>query len=124
MGAITRDLLSYAIGRNVSEEITLITQEPVANGDGSYNPQPVESQAFARVVALVQSEITRLAMAGITLQQGVSIAIVGELVKIPDRIIRADGTLLKIVQYTVEENATVMIADVPGLGSDGGTYSP
>ena len=123
MGAITRDLLSYAIGRNVSEEITLITQEPVANGDGSYNPQPVESQAFARVVALVQSEITRLAMAGITLQQGVSIAIVGELVKIPDRIIRADGTLLKIVQYTVEENATVMIADVPGLGSDGGTYS-
>ena len=124
MGAITRDLLSYAIGRNVSEEITLITQEPVANGDGSYNPQPVESQAFARVVALVQSEITRLAMAGITLQQGVSIAIVGELAKIPDRIIRADGTLLKIVQYTVEENATVMIADVPGLGSDGGTYSP
>jgi len=124
MGAITRDLLSYAIGRNVSEEITLITQEPVANGDGSYNPQPVESQAFARVVALVQSEITRLAMAGITLQQGVSIAIVGELVKIPDRIIRADGTLLKVVQYTVEENVTVMIADVPGLGSDGGTYSP
>ena len=124
MGDITRDLLSYAIGRNVVETVTLITllaQESAAD-DGSFSFYKEEVRAKARVVALTSSEIQRLREAGITLNQGVSVALVGERQKAPDQVQRADGTLLKVVAYTIEEGASVFLCDAPPLGADGVAY--
>lgn len=124
MGDVTRDLLSYAIGRNTVETVVLVTllpQESAAD-DGSFSFYKEEIQAAARVVALTSSEIQRLREAGITLNRGFSVALVGERQKAPDQVIRADGTLLKVTAYTIEEGASVFLCDMPPLGSDGTSY--
>jgi len=122
MGAITRDLLPFTVGRNLGEVVTVVTLFPTLQDDGSADFFKSEVQTLARVVALTSNEIERLQSAGITLNQGVSIALVGELSKCPDQIIRTDGTIIKIVKFTIEEGATVMVGDVPPLGADGPIY--
>lgn len=124
MGSVTRDLLPFAVGRNLSEVVTTVTvyAEPSADDDGSYNFDKVEASVLARVVALTQNEINRLRAGGITIQDGVSVSLVGEYAKCPDQIIRADGTLMKVVDFTIEEGATILVASVPALGNDGPTY--
>lgn len=124
MGDVTRNLLPYAIGRNTVETVILVTllpQESAAD-DGSFSFYKEEIQTTARVVALTSSEIQRLREAGITLNQGFSVALVGERQKAPDQVIRADGTLLKVKAYTIEEGASVFLCDMPPLGSDGTSY--
>lgn len=123
MGAATRDLLPFAVGRARSETVTVVTlKDVVLQDDGSASFYKEELQMLARVVALTSNEIERLQAGGLTINQGVSVAIVGELAKCPESIIRADGTIVKIVKFTIEEGATVMIGDVAALGSDGPTY--
>lgn len=124
MGAGTRDLLPYTVGRNVFETVTLVTllSVPSAADDGSFSVQKINYTTSARVVALTPNEITRLAEGGITVNQGQSVALVGELVKAPDQVIRADGTLLKVIRYTIEEGASVFLCDTPPLGNDAPSY--
>lgn len=124
MGDITRDLLPYAIGRNVVEKVVLITllSQPSADDDGSFTFYKEEIEADARVVALTSSEIQRLRESGITLNRGFSVALVGERQKAPDQVQRADGTLLKVTAYTIEEGASVFLCDAPPLGADGVAY--
>lgn len=113
MSYVTRDLLSMALSRNAGELVVFITKQVTASGDGSYAVEEIETEYRARVVDLQQNEINRLALGGITVQSGVSISIPYVVEKIPDQVIRSDGTLMKIIKATVSENATVMIADVP-----------
>lgn len=118
MSYVTRDLLSFALSRTAGELVTLVTKFLTANGDGSYSRGvPEEVQSLARVVDLQPREIERLASAGITVTKGVSISIVGELDKAPDQVVRADGTILRVVSFTIAENATIMIGDVPPVGN-------
>ncbi len=119
MTYITRDLLSYAVGRNAGEQVTLVTYPTFDNnGDGSYSPNEVEtSGVFARVVDLTANEIKRLQDKGITIHDGVSISIVGELTKAPYKVRRADGTEYVIMSYTISENASIFYASLPALGS-------
>jgi len=124
MGVATRDLLPYAIGRNVTETVVLVTllaQESV-NDDGSYSFYKEQIEAEARVVGLTSSEIQRLREAGITLNQGFSVALTGELTKSPDQVQRANGLLLKVVAYTIEEGASVFLCDAAPLGNAGESY--
>lgn len=124
MGDVTRNLLPYAVGRNAVEAVVLITlyaQESAAD-DGSMSFYKEELQTNARVVALTSSEIQRLREAGITLNRGFSVALVGEKQKAPDQVQRADGTLLKVMAYTIEEGASVFLCDAPALGADGVAY--
>jgi hypothetical protein len=117
MSYITRDLLSYAVGRNAGEEVTLVTNSVfTSNGDGSYTPTTAETVPFARVVDLTPNQIKRLQDKGLTIHNGVSVSVVGELDKAPDKMIRADGTIYKIIDYTIAENASIFICDLPALG--------
>lgn len=116
MSYLTRDLLPLALSRASGESVVLITKQVVAEGDGSYSVTPAETTALARVVALTSSEIQRLQDKGITVNQGFSISIPSELSKAPDQVVRADGSVLKVVRYTIEEGASVMIADMPAYG--------
>ena len=124
MGEITRNLLPYAVGRNTVEVVVLITLIAQASpaDDGSTSWYKEEVQARARVVALTSSENERLREAGITLNQGFSVALVGERQKAPDQVQRANGVLLKVKAYTIEEGASVFLCDMPPLGSDGTSY--
>lgn len=122
MGAITRDLLPFAVGRNTVEQITSIVLFTTLLDNGSASWFKEETPVLARVVALTPNEIQRLLEAGITVNQGVSVSIVGELPKAPDQIVRADGTIMKVVQFTIEEGATILAADIPALGADGQQY--
>ncbi len=124
MGAATRDLLSFAVSRARTETVTLVTvyATPSPALDGTYTFYTEDSQALARVVGLTSNETERLAAGGISLNQGFSVAIVGEVQKSPDRVIRADGTVLKVMRNTVEEGASVFICDMPPLGEDGTSY--
>jgi hypothetical protein len=120
MSYVTRDLLPYAVGRNAGEEVTLITYLTLDNNsDGSYTPSITETQSFARFVDLQPNDIKRLQDKGITIHVGVSISIVGELVKAPDRVRRQDGSEYKVEHFTISENASILIASLPGLGSAG-----
>ena len=116
MSYVTRDLLSFSLSRNSGEIITLIIKTKTGTGDGSYSRSIDDPEIMARVVDLQPNEIKRLQDRGITLLKGVSIGIPSILEKIPDQIRRADGTIMKIVDFTRSENGTVMIADVPPLG--------
>lgn len=122
MSAITRNLLPFAISRNRQETVTLVTIFPELQKNGSFNFFKEETQVLARVVSLTPNEIERLQVAGITIKKGVSISIVGELEKIPDSVITADGTTKKVVTFTADEGATILIADEPSLGNDGPSY--
>lgn len=124
VGAVTRDLLAYAVARDVMETVTLVTLYPTpsVNGDGTFTFFKKENAVQARVVALTSNEIERLAAGGITVNKGVSVALTGELVKTPDQVIRADGTLMKVTAFTIEEGTTILTADIPPLGSDGQIY--
>ena len=118
MTYITRDLLSFAVGRNAGEEVTLVSYpSSTKNGDGSYTPTVVETTALARVVDLTPNQIKRLQEKGLTIHDGVSISIVGELAKAPQKIRRADGRAYTVRDFTIEENASIFIADLPALGS-------
>lgn len=124
MGAVTRDLLAFAVARSRTETVTLVTLSPSqsVSKDGSYSFFKEEVSALARVVPLTSSEIERAAMAGITLNQGFSVAVSGELTKSPDQVIRANGQLLKVIRYTIEEGSSVFLCDAPALGNDGESY--
>ncbi len=117
MSYLTRDLLSFTVGRNAGELVTFITLGTFDNnGDGSFSPVETETEIKARVDDLTSNQIKRLQDKGITINQGINISVVGELEKQPDRVRRADGTVYKIITYAIVENATVMIADLPPLG--------
>jgi hypothetical protein len=117
MSYVTRDLLSFAVGRNAGEEVTLVTYGTFTNsGDGSYVPEITEETKLARVVDLQPNQIKRLQDKGLTVHNGVSISIVGELEKSPDKIRRSDGTEYKIIDFTISENASIFIGDLPALG--------
>ena len=124
MGDITRNLFPYAIGRNVVETVTLITliAQDSPDDDGSLSWYKEEILAQARVVALTSAEIERLRESGITLNRGFSVALVGERQKAPDQVQRANGVLLKVSHYTIEEGASVFLCDMPPLGEDGTSY--
>jgi len=113
---ITRDLLSFALSRNAGEQVVLYIKTYEANGDGSYRPYVKDVKALARVVDLQPREIQRLQEKGITLHRGVSVSIPLEYPTQPDKIVRADGTVLKVMDYTISENGSVFIADAPALG--------
>lgn len=117
MSYITRDLLSFTVGRNAGEEVTFVTNSQFTNiGDGSYGPTIEETQVFARVVDLQPNQIKRLQDKGLTVHSGVSISVVGELDKPPDKVRRSDGTTYKVIDFTIAENASILIADLPALG--------
>lgn len=116
MTYITRDLLSYGIGRNAGEPVILVTKSFSSIGDGSYTNVKTETEVLARVVDLQPNQIERLQQKGITVHQGVSISVVGELSKAPDKIIRANGQTYKVIDFTISENASIFIADLPPLG--------
>lgn len=117
MTYVTRDLLSFAVGRNAGEMVTFITLGTFNNNnDGSYSPIETETEIRARIDDLTISQIKRLQDRGITINQGINISVVGELEKQPDRVRRSDGTTYKIIDYAIVENASVMIADLPPLG--------
>ena len=97
--------------------IETVVLAQVESGDGSFSDNPVQTPVLARVVDLQPNEIKRLMDKGITIQSGISVAIVGELVKAPDQIIRANGTIMKVVDFTISENATVLACDVMPLGA-------
>lgn len=118
MGAITRDLLPYSIGRNVSEDVTLTVLGQTLQDDGSFNVAETTVIKKARVVPLTQSEINRLIAGGITINKGYSISFPGEVVKVPDLITLANGLLVRVVSFTVEEGASVFIASMPSLGPE------
>lgn len=122
MNVITRDLLPYAIGRNTPECVTAIVVIPFPLDDGSFTFYKAEIRVMARVVPLTQNEINRLAERGITIQNGVSVSMVREFGKVPDSIIREDGTYMKVVKFTNREGALVMVCDVPALDFDGPSY--
>lgn len=125
MSALTRDLLPYAVGRAVTENVILITYkdlQPSDALDGSYRYFKEETETKARVVALTSNEIERLAAGGLTLNRGVRVALVGEVTKDPDQIVRASGVVLKVMQSTVEEGASVFLCDIAPLGEDGTSY--
>ena len=118
MTYITRNLLSFAVGRNAGEEVTLITNATLTfDGDGSYTPNKTETSIRARVVDLSPNQIKRLQDKGLTIHSGVSISVVGELAKAPDKVRRADGTEYKIIDFTISENASIFIGDLPALGA-------
>lgn len=124
MGDITRNLYPYAIGRNTVETVTLVTLTQVFNNRGTYTNTPVAEEKKARVVALTQAEIIRLAEGGITANQGVSISLAEEVTKVPDRIKRANGVFYKIVVHSVQEGCSVFIADVAPLAPNKGYEDP
>lgn len=117
MTYITRDLLSFGIGRNAGERVTLITKIFSQVGDGSYSSIVDETSILARVVDLQPNQIKRLQERGITVQNGISISIVGELPRSPDQVVRQDGSIYKIIDFTISENASIFIADRPPLGA-------
>jgi hypothetical protein len=118
MSYLTKDLLSFAVSRNAGELVTLVTLTPIsADGDGSYTPTIVETETLARIADLQPNQIKRLQDKGLTIHSGVSISIVGELEKAPDKVRRADGTEYKIVDFMIAENASILIGDLPALGS-------
>lgn len=117
MSYITRDLLSHAVSRNAGEQVTLITNTTLSfDGDGSYTATENEKSVRARVVDLQPNQIQRLQDRGLTVHSGVSISVVGELTKAPDRVRRSDGREYKIIDFTISENASIMIGDLPALG--------
>jgi hypothetical protein len=117
MTYITRDLLSYGISRNAGEEVTLVIKSFSANGDGSYENISTETLKLARVVDLQPNQIQRLQANGITIHAGVSVSITGELEKSPDQIIRPNGQKYKVIDFTISENASIMICDLLPLGA-------
>lgn len=117
MSYITRDLASLAISRNAGEPVILVVKNVTANGDGSYmSSLPGTYPAIARIVDLTPKEIQRLQDKGITINTGVSIAIVGELVKAPYQVIRENGVVLTVVGFTISENVSIMMAHTPAIG--------
>lgn len=117
MSYITRDLASLAISRNAGETVTLVVKNVTANGDGSYSAAPgTNPTAIARIVDLTPKEIQRLQDKGITINTGVSISIVGELAKAPYQVIRANGVILTVVEFTISENVSIMMAHTPAIG--------
>lgn len=116
MGAVTRDLLPFSVGRNVSESITLIYTGKVLKKDGSFDVTPTTETKLARVVPLTRSEINRLLVAGITINNGYSISFPGEVIKVPDLITLANGLQVRIKDHTVEEGTSVFVASQPSFG--------
>lgn len=117
MSYLTRNLLSYTIGRNAGEPVTFITNAVLtANGDGSYTPTITETPKMARVDDLTINQIQRLQDRGLTINKGINVSVVGEELKAPDRIRRADGTTFKVIDFAINENASVFICDLPPLG--------
>ncbi len=106
-----------AIARNAGEEVVFKIKTQVPAGDGSFQVYTRELKKMARVVNLQPNEIQRLQEKGVTLNQGVSISIADEFTTAPDKITRADGTVMKVVDYTIAENISVFIADVPAMGA-------
>jgi hypothetical protein len=117
MGAITRDLFSYAVIRNETETITLVSSVKTLQDDGSFTLVNSSVPKLARVVPLTRSEINRLLEGGITINKGYSISFAEEITVIPDYITLANGLNVKVVDYAVEEGCSVFVADLPALGS-------
>ena len=118
----TRDLLSFAIGRNVWELVTLVVlnQTPSLQKDGSFTVTRDKPTKMARVVSLTQNEINRLIAGGVTVNDGYSVSFAEEVTKVPDQVIRANGVYLKVVKFTVAENASVFICDAAPLAPNEG----
>lgn len=114
---VTRDLLSFAVSRNAGESVVFYVNTYEPNGDGSFTTYAKPVTLPARVVDLQPNEIQRLQDKGYTMHRGVSIAVPQEFQTQPDTVTRADGTTLKIVDYTISENGSVFLADVPALGA-------
>lgn len=124
MTYVTRDLLSLALSRNAGESVTLQIKTYAAAGDGSYTATTVPVTVLARVVDLQPSEIQRLMEKGITMHKGVSVAIPTEYTKAPYEVVRADGTILTVMDYTISENGTVLLCDMPALGAAAPVVGP
>lgn len=103
----TRNLAPYAFTRTTMKLIKLIYSDKTFKDDGSFETVEQEVETKVRLIALTSSEIQRLFESGVTISNGVSISLVGELTRLPDYL--KDGEqLYRVVSYTFEQGASVM----------------
>lgn len=113
----TRQLLPFAIQRTTMEEITLVFSDKTFQDDGSFILDPLDEQVVkARIIALTSNELQRLRDGGVTINEGVSVSVIGELVQVPDYVKFEIDQIYRVVRYTFEQGVSIMIVDtLPGV---------
>lgn len=92
-------------------DIILVFSDKTFENDGSFDLTTTETPIRARVIDLQPSDIQRLQEGGITINQGISISVIGELEKVPDYVKLEVDEIFRVVSYTFREGVSVMIVD-------------